>query len=174
MDLLLSGKRAVVLGGAHPVADAVRRELAAEGAALLGDAEEAGGADIVVRVAVCGDEPPGGYLVFLRRTAEAMAARGWGRIVSVALPCADPAEAEAHAGALSGATLAAARAALGADVTVNAVFTADADSRANALGRAVSAEEVAGLAAFLCSPLALTVTGESLAATGGASAAVSY
>ena len=171
MDLLLSGKRALVLGGPHPVADAVRRELAAEGAAVLDDADAP---DILVRIAGCGDEPPGGQLAFLRQAADAMAARGWGRVVSVALTCADPAEAEAHAGALSGATRAAARAALGADVTVNAVFAADPDDRANALGRAVSAEEVAGVVAFLCSPLALTVTGESLAATGGASAAVSY
>ena len=174
MDLLLSGKRACVLGGAHPAAEAVRRELAAEGVALLDDADARGGADILVRVAGCADEPSGGHLAFLRRTAGAMAARGWGRVVSVALPCADPAVAEAHAGTLSGATRAAARAALGADVTVNAVFAGDADSGANALGRAVSAEEVAGVVAFLCSPLALTVTGESLAATGGASAAVSY
>lgn len=173
MDLLLSGKRALVLGAPHPVADAVRRELAAEGAAVLDDAD-AHPPDILVRVAACGDEPPGGWLTFLRQAADAMTARGWGRVVSVALPCADPAEAEAHAGALSGAVRAAARAALGADVTVNAVFASDVDSRANALGRAVSAEEVAGVVAFLCSPLALTVTGESLAATGGASAAVSY
>lgn len=172
MDLLLSGKRALVLGAPHPVADAVRRELAAEGATVLDD--EPSAPDILVRVAGCGDEPPGGWLTFLRQAADAMTKRGWGRIVSVALPCADSAEAEAHAGALSGAVRAAARAASGADVTVNAVFAADADSRANALGRAVSAEEVAGVVAFLCSPLALTVTGESLAATGGASAAVSY
>ncbi|MDE2766008.1 MAG: hypothetical protein OXI25_06225, partial [Chloroflexota bacterium] len=130
MDLLVSGKRACVLGGAHPVAEAVRRELTAEGVALLDDAGACGGADILIRVADCADEPPGGHLAFLRGTAEAMVARGWGRVVSVALPCADPAEAEAHAGALSGATRAAARAALGADVTVNAVFAADADSRA--------------------------------------------
>ena len=174
MDLLLSGKRARVTGEAHPVADAVRRELAAEGALILDDADAPAAADILVRVAGCADEPPGGHLAFLRQAADAMAVRGWGRIVSVALPCADPAEAEAHAGALSGATRAAARAALGADITVNAVFAGGADSRANALGRVVSAEEVAGVAAFLCSPLALTVTGESLAATGGASAVVSY
>jgi enoyl-[acyl-carrier-protein] reductase (NADH) len=43
-----------------------------------------------------------------------------------------------------------------------------------AIKRLVSAEDIANLVAFLCSPLAAGITGEAIAINGGASADVHY
>lgn len=44
----------------------------------------------------------------------------------------------------------------------------------NHMGRSVTAEEIAYVAAFLCSPLSVSITGDIVAATGGRGATVYY
>jgi NAD(P)-dependent dehydrogenase (short-subunit alcohol dehydrogenase family) len=46
--------------------------------------------------------------------------------------------------------------------------------QANLLGRIVSAEEVAQVVAFLCSPRAAVINGETIAVTGGVPGPIHY
>ncbi len=183
MDLLLEGKRALVAApSTSPLTDAIMAALAAEGAdvaqAMSADAD-AGACDVLVVVAGCpGSE--GAELDVLTSllsvAAEAMGAAAWGRIVAVAEPCTGT---DDLAVGVRDATLESAVRTLGMrwrqrGVGVNAVITADPHDNQNALERGIASEETASLVAFLCSPLAMTITGEALSPSGAASRTIRY
>lgn len=183
MDLLLEGKRALVAAScSSPLTDAIMAALAAEGAdvvqATQADAD-AGTSDVLVVVVGCpaSDGAELDVLTSLLSTAaEAMAAKAWGRIVAVAEPCTGT---DDLAVGVRDATLESAVRTLGMrwrqrGVGVNAVLAAAPHDKQNALERGVSWEEAASLVAFLCSPLAMTITGEALSSSGAASRTIRY
>ncbi len=183
MDLLLEGKRALIAAsGSSPLTDAIAAALAAEGvdAAQASPTDvDVGTCDVLVVVAGCpageGAEP-GVVTALLSAAAEAMGASAWGRIVAVAEPCAG---ADDLAVGVRDATLESAVRTLGMrwrqrGVGVNAVLAADPHDEQNALERGVAFEEVASLVVFLCSPLAMTITGEALSPSGAASRTIRY
>ena len=183
MDLLLEGKRALLAApGSSPLTDAIAAALADEGADIAqttpADAD-AGTYDVLVVVAGC-PETEGAELdvltSLLSAVAEAMGAAAWGRIVAVAEPCPG---ADDLAVGVRDATLESVVRTLGMrwrqrGVGVNAVFAADPREKQNALERGVSWVEAASLVAFLCSPLAMTITGEALSPSGAASRTIRY
>ena len=183
MDLLLEGKRALVAApGTSPLTDAIVAALVAEGAdvaqATPTDAD-AGTCDVLVVVAGCpaSEGAELGVLTSLLSAAvEAMGAAAWGRIVAVAEPCTG---ADDLAVGVRDATLESAVRTLGMrwrqrGVGVNAVLAADPYDNQNALGRGIAFDEAASLVAFLCSPLAMTITGEALSPSGAASRTIRY
>lgn len=183
MDLLLEGKRALVAApGSSPLTDAVVAALAAEGADVVQaprtDAD-AGNCDVLVVLAGCPGSEGAELDVLtslLSAAAKAMAAKAWGRIVAVAEPCPG---ADDLAVGVRDATLESAVRTLGMrwrqrGVGVNAVIAADPHDRQNALERGIPFEEAASLVAFLCSPLAMTITREALSPSGAASRTIRY
>ena len=183
MDLLLEGKRALIAASvSSPLTDAIAAALAAEGAdvaqATPTDAD-VGTCDVLVVVAGCpaGEGAEAGVLTaLLSAAAEAMGASAWGRIVAVAEPCRG---ADDLAVGVRDATLESAVRTLGMrwrqrGVGVNAVLAADPHDEQNALERGVAFEEAASLVVFLCSPLAMTITGEALSPSGAASRTIRY
>jgi NAD(P)-dependent dehydrogenase (short-subunit alcohol dehydrogenase family) len=195
MDLELSGKRAWVSGGGRGIGKAIALELAQElgGIDILVNcaaqpggyvhklqdgAHELLGQDLDTKVL--------GYLRCIEAVAPGMQTAGWGRIVNIG------GLAARNSGSLSGMrNLALVHLSktlshqLGpSGVTVNAVHPGATrtglpgreDSRGrtadNAIGRIVDAREIAWLVAFLCSPKAGAITGESIGAGGGVGQAV--
>ena len=183
MDLLLEGKRAlVVASGSSPLTEAIAAALAAEGAGVAratpADAN-VDTCDVLVVVAGCPENERaelGVLTSLLSAAAEAMGVAAWGRIVAVAEPCTG---ADDLATGVRDATLESAVRTLGMrwrqrGVGVNAVLAADPREKQNALERGVSWEEAASLVAFLCSPLAMTITGEALSPSGAGSRTIRY
>jgi NAD(P)-dependent dehydrogenase (short-subunit alcohol dehydrogenase family) len=126
-----------------------------------------------------------GYLRCIRGVAPLMAAQGWGRIVNVSGLGAR------QTGSVVGSVRNVAVAAMtknladelgpsGIGVTVvhpGATITErepPADVPLPSLGRFVTAAEVADVIVFLCSPRAVAITGDAIAAGGGAPGAIHY
>jgi NAD(P)-dependent dehydrogenase (short-subunit alcohol dehydrogenase family) len=127
-----------------------------------------------------------GYLRCVRAFAPGMAEGGWGRIVNIA------GLAARSSGTVVGSVRNVAVAAMtknladelgpaGINVTVvhpgltRTERTApDADGSGSAIGRMVTAAEVADVVAFLASPRSVAVTGDAIAAGGGVPGPISY
>jgi NAD(P)-dependent dehydrogenase (short-subunit alcohol dehydrogenase family) len=128
-----------------------------------------------------------GYLRCARAVTPLMAADGWGRIVNVS------GLAARQTGSVVGSVRNVAVAAMsknladelgpqGINVTVvHPGFTRteraahiDVDAAAVAIGRVVTAAEVADVIAFLCSPRSVAITGDAIVAGGGARGAIRY
>jgi hypothetical protein len=89
--MLLDGVTAGISGEGGPIAAAIARAFAAEGARIVGGgAAGAEGADVLVVVAEGADAAPA-LLRDVRAAARPMAARGWGAILIVAEPSAQEA-----------------------------------------------------------------------------------
>jgi NAD(P)-dependent dehydrogenase (short-subunit alcohol dehydrogenase family) len=167
-------------------------------------AEQLGGADILVNAAATpntgapiGDDAleaeinvkVRGYLRCIRALAPAMEAQGWGRIVNVS------GLAARQTGSVVGSVRNVAVAALtknladelgprGINVTVvhpgltltERTTEAQAEAAASraAIGRIVTAEEVADVIAFLASPRSVAINGDAIAVGGGARGAIHY
>jgi NAD(P)-dependent dehydrogenase (short-subunit alcohol dehydrogenase family) len=144
-----------------------------------------------------------GYLRTARAVAPTMRAAGWGRIINISGLSARAAggiSAGARNAAVVNLTKALSLELGRSGVTVNAIYPAITLTEAvqervaararsqgvaaeellrqaaagNAIGRLVTADEIAYVAAFLASPLAAGVTGEALAVSGGAGTSVYY
>jgi NAD(P)-dependent dehydrogenase (short-subunit alcohol dehydrogenase family) len=126
-----------------------------------------------------------GYLRTSRAVAPLMAGQGWGRIVNVS------GLAARHAGSVVGSVRNVAVAALSknladelgpAGINVTVVHpgptvterTPPGSPESVAIGRFVTAEEVADVIAFLCSPRSVAINGDAIAAGGGARGAIHY
>jgi NAD(P)-dependent dehydrogenase (short-subunit alcohol dehydrogenase family) len=162
--------------------------------------DELGGVDILVNAAATPNRGSGfaeeeleaeinvkvrGYLRCARAVAPLMATAGWGRIVNVS------GLAARHSGSIVGSVRNVAVAALtknladelgpsGINVTVVhpgptiTEYHPPADPADVAIGRLVTAAEVADVIAFLCSPRSVAINGDAIAAGGGARGTIHY
>ncbi len=109
-----------------------------------------------------------GYLRCARAFAPGMAERGWGRIINISGLAAR--QAGTVAGSVRNVAVAAMAAARGMSVS-------DAEAAVTApivIGRMVTSEEVAAVVTFLASPLSVAITGDAIAAGGGARGPIYY
>jgi NAD(P)-dependent dehydrogenase (short-subunit alcohol dehydrogenase family) len=145
-----------------------------------------------------------GYLRFAQSAVPHMKRAGWGRIVNISGGAGRSPGTQISAGARNAATVNMTRAlanSLGASgINVNAVYpggtvteatldrvgeqaaregtTAElllnAQAERTLIKHMITAEDVANVVAFLCSPLAIGITGEAIAVNGGSSADVHF
>lgn len=199
MDLALSGRRAVVTGGTRGIGKAIARALAAEGC----DVGLVARHEVALEATAAELAGESGRRVVALRFAPGMAERGWGRIINVSGLAARQAgtivgSVRNVAVAAMTKNLADELGASGINVTVvhpgmtrtertPQTLTAMADSRGVsvaeveaaltapvAIGRLVTAEEVAAVVTFLASPLSVAITGDAIAAGGGVRGAIYY